>query len=269
MTRSELIKQIKKKKSYLCIGLDSDIQKIPAHLRKEKDPVFEFNKQIIDATHTYCIAYKPNIAFYESLGAKGWESLEKTLNYIPENIFTIADGKRCDIGNTATLYARGFFETLNFDAATVVPYMGEDSVMPFLDFPNKWTILVTVSSNSGSNDFQFISENGEMLYQKVVRKALKWGTADNLMFVAGATNPDKLADIRKLAPTHFILVPGYGAQGGDLKTVSTTGLTDDAMLIVSASRNIIFASANKDFAQKAGMKAMQIQQEMEDRKSVV
>ena len=216
MNREALFQQILSKQSFLCIGLDSDINRIPIHLLDFDDPVFEFNKRIIDATHDLCIAYKPNIAFYEALGAKGWESLQKTLDYIPENQFTIADAKRGDIGNTSRLYAKAFFETLNFDSVTVAPYMGIDSVSPFLEFKDKTVILLALTSNKGSKDFQFTHQNdtGEPLYEKVMRRAQEWGNTDNLMFVVGATHPEKFEEIRQIAPDHFLLVPGIGAQGG-------------------------------------------------------
>ena len=221
MNRAALFQQILSKQSFLCIGLDSDVNRIPKHLHDFDDPVFEFNKRIIDATQDLCIAYKPNIAFYEALGAKGWESLGKTLDYIPKDHFTIADAKRGDIGNTSRLYAKAFFETLNFDSVTVAPYMGIDSVSPFLEFENKTVILLALTSNKGSLDFQFAQQNdtGKPLYEKVMRTAKEWGNTDNLMFVVGATHPEKFNEIRQIAPEHFLLVPGIGAQGGDLESV--------------------------------------------------
>lgn len=263
MNKVRLFEQIKKKNSYLCVGLDTDISKIPAHLQNSADPVFEFNKQIIDATHGYCIAYKPNIAFYEARGAKGWESLAKTLEYIPNDCFTIADAKRGDIGNTSSLYAKAFFEQMNFDSITVAPYMGEDSVKPFLEFKDKWVILLAHTSNSGSSDFQLIeSKSGKKLYEEVILKSQQWGTPEQLMYVVGATRADKIADIRKLAPEHFFLVPGIGAQGGDLAATSKHGLNKECGLIVNSTRAIIYASADKDFATAAGNEAKKVREEM-------
>lgn len=263
MNKARLFEQIRKKNSYLCVGLDTDIAKIPAHLKKSPDPVFEFNKQIIDATQAYCIAYKPNIAFYEALGSKGWESLIKTLEYIPKDCFTIADAKRGDIGNTSSLYAKAFFEQMNFDSITVAPYMGEDSVKPFLEFKNKWVILLAHTSNSGSSDFQLIeSRSGRKLYEEVILKSQQWGTPEQLMYVVGATRADKIADIRKLAPEHFFLVPGIGAQGGDLAETSRHGLNRQGGLIVNSTRAIIYASADKDFAKAAGTEAKKVAEEM-------
>ena len=254
---------MKGKGSYLCIGLDTDIHRIPQHLLKYDDPVFEFNKQIIDATQDLCVAYKPNIAFYEARGAKGWQSLEKTLNYIPKSHFTIADAKRGDIGNTSSLYARAFFETLDFDAVTVAPYMGIDSVQPFLAFPGKWVILLALTSNKGSQDFQFTTqEEGQPLYEKVMRKAQTWGSPENLMFVVGATHPEKFKEIRQIAREHFLLVPGIGAQGGDLEGVSQNGLNDLGGLLVNSSRGIIYAGTGEDFAEKARQAAQKVQTKM-------
>ena len=263
MNRAQLFEQITKKNSYLCVGLDTDINKIPTHLKNTSDPVFEFNKQIIDATHEYCVAYKPNIAFYEALGAKGWESLAKTLEYIPKECFTIADAKRGDIGNTSSLYAKAFFEQMNFDSITVAPYMGEDSVKPFLAFKDKWVILLAHTSNSGSSDFQLIeSKAGKKLYEEVITKSQQWGTPEQLMYVVGATRADKIAEIRKLAPEHFFLVPGIGAQGGDLSETSKHGLTRQCGLLVNSTRAIIYASSDRDFAKKAGLEAKQVKDEM-------
>lgn len=263
MTKNELYRQIQQKKSFLCIGLDSDPAKIPAHLLKYDDPVFEFNRQIIEATIDLCVAYKPNLAFYEAQGSKGWKTLEKTMALIPSGIFTIADAKRGDIGNTSTQYARAFFETMNFDAVTVAPYMGEDSVRPFLEFENKWVILLALTSNRGSSDFQFSAqENGEPLFEKVMRKAQDWGAPGNLMFVTGATHPEKFQDIRRIAPEHFLLVPGIGAQGGELSEVCRFGLNDQVGLLVNSSRGIIFAGQGEDFAEKARDAALEIQQQM-------
>ncbi len=265
MTKSEIVKQIKAKKSFLCIGLDTDIQKIPSFLLKEKDPVFEFNKIIIDHTHEYCVAYKPNIAFYEALGANGWESLQKTLDYIPENIFTIADAKRGDIGNTSTLYARAFFENMDFDSVTVAPYMGEDSVSPFLKFKNKWVILLALTSNKGSEDFQYIQLqelDREKLYERVLTKSQQWGNDNNMMYVVGATQAAELANVRKLAPKHFLLVPGVGAQGGSLEEVSKYGMNSDCGLLVNSSRGIIYSSSEKDFGEAAARSAQELQESM-------
>ncbi len=263
MNKAQLFEQIKKKNSYLCVGLDTDISKIPSHLKNSSDPIFEFNRQIIDATHPYCIAYKPNIAFYEALGSKGWDSLAKTLEYIPKECFTIADAKRGDIGNTSSLYAKAFFEQMTFDSITVAPYMGEDSVKPFLEFKNKWVILLAHTSNSGSSDFQLIeSKSGKKLYEEVITKSQQWGTPEQLMYVVGATRADKIADIRKLAPEHFFLVPGIGAQGGDLAETSKHGLNKQCGLIVNSTRAIIYASADKDFASAAGSEARKVKEEM-------
>jgi orotidine-5'-phosphate decarboxylase len=263
MNRDRLFEQIKKKKSYLCIGLDTDPEKIPGHLLSHPDPVFEFNKQIIDATHEFCVAYKPNIAFYEALGPKGWESLQKTIDYIPKGIFTIADAKRGDIGNTSSLYAKAFFKQMNFDSITVAPYMGEDSVKPFLEFENKWVILLAHTSNPGSADFQLLeSKGGKKLYEEVILKSQEWATPDQLMYVVGATRADKIGEIRKLAPHHFFLVPGVGAQGGDLEAVSKYGMNKQCGLLVNSSRAIIYASSGEDFAKAAKMEAIKIKDEM-------
>ncbi len=265
MNKQELVSLIKQKKSYLCVGLDTDVKKIPTFLLKEKDPVFEFNKRIIDATHKYAVAYKPNIAFYEALGAKGWESLEKTLEYIPKDIFTIADAKRGDIGNTSGLYARAFFENMNFDSITVAPYMGEDSVTPFLEFKEKWAIILALTSNTGSKDFQTLTtgEDQEALYIKVLKAAAQWGNDGNIMFVVGATKAEMFSVIRKYVPNHFLLVPGVGAQGGDLGAVSKFGMNKDCGLLVNSSRGIIYASSGESFAQEAEKEAAKIQQEMQ------
>jgi orotidine-5'-phosphate decarboxylase len=265
MNRRQLFENIKKKKSYLCVGLDTDIEKIPKHLLETEDPVFEFNKQIIDATKEYCIAYKPNIAFYESLGAKGWESLQKTLAYIPKDCFTIADAKRGDIGNTSSLYARAFFKSMNFDAITVAPYMGEDSVKPFLEFEDKWVILLIHTSNKGSLDFQLLqTREGKFLYEEVMFASQLWATADRMMYVVGATHGEKIASIRLLAPDHFFLVPGVGAQGGDLQVLSKAGMNEQCGLIVNSSRAIIYASAKEDFAEAARREAKNTQVAMEN-----
>ena len=263
MTKRELLEQINQKRSYLCVGLDTDLEKIPKHLLKYDDPVFEFNKQIIDATKEYAVAYKPNIAFYEALGARGWQSLQKTVDYIPEECFTIADAKRGDIGNTSALYARAFFEQMNFDSVTVAPYMGEDSVKPFLAFANKWVILLAHTSNPGSADFQlFESHSGRKLYEEVMLRSQQWGTPDNLMYVVGATRADRIAAIRALVPHHFFLVPGVGAQGGDLQAVSERGLNLECGLLVNSARAIIYASADTDFAEAAAREARKVRDEM-------
>ena len=264
MTRTELFNQIKLKRSFLCIGLDTDIQKIPKHLLEAEDPVFEFNRQIIDATQQYCVAYKPNLAFYESLGASGWISLEKTLQYIPDNIFTIADAKRGDIGNTSALYAKAFFEQMNFDAVTVAPYMGADSVTPFLNFKNKWVILLALTSNEGATNFQMIqTAPNQFLYEQVIETSKQWGTPDNMMYVIGATRTQQLQAVRKLIPHHFLLVPGVGAQGGSLQQVAQHGINKECGLLVNSSRNIIYASTKIDFTNAAANAAKEIQQHME------
>lgn len=263
MTYHALYEQIIAKNSFLCIGLDSELSKLPKHLLDCDDPVFEFNRQIIAATHDLCVAYKPNLAFYESLGHKGWLSLEKTLEIIPKNCFTIADAKRGDIGNTSTQYAKAFFEGMNFDAVTVAPYMGSDSVKPFLAFENKWVVLLALTSNPGSSDFQLNEQpNGQPLYQQVMQTAQTWGSHENLMFVTGATHPEKFREIRQVAPHHFLLVPGIGAQGGELAAVCEHGLNDHVGLLVNSSRGILFAGQGEDFAEKARAAALEIQQEM-------
>lgn len=262
MNRQELIQQIQSKKSYLCVGLDSDITKIPQHLLQHEDPVFEFNKAIIDATHDLCVSYKINTAFYESNGLKGWQSMEKTLNYIPKDIFTIADAKRGDIGNTSTQYAKAFFNAMNFDSITVAPYMGKDSVKPFLDFENKWTIVLGLTSNEGAFDFQYLKNENQELFKTVIRKVASWGTDENLMFVIGATKTAQLKEVREIIPNHFLLVPGVGAQGGSLEEVSKIGMNADIGLLVNASRQIIFASNGEDFAVKAREEALKLQIEM-------
>lgn len=263
MTKKELVNQIRLKKSFLCVGLDVDMEKIPAHLRDLDDPIFEFNKAIIDATSEFCVAYKPNIAFYEAQGPKGWESLKKTLDYIPSSCLTIADAKRGDIGNTSHYYAKTFFDYLSCDAVTVAPYMGEDSVTPFLEYPNKWVVLLALTSNKGALDFQFSTDaKGEELYKKVLRKSAQWGTDENLMYVVGATRAEGIGEVRKIVPNHFFLVPGVGAQGGSLEDVVTYGWNDQCGLLVNASRSIIYASNGLDFAEKAGKEAYNLQQEM-------
>ena len=263
MNRKELIAQIKQKQSFLCVGLDTDIKKIPTHLLELEDPVFEFNKQIIDATKDLFVAYKPNIAFYESMGAKGWGSLQKTLEYIPKNIFTIADAKRGDIGNTSNMYARTFFENMNFDSVTVAPYMGEDSITPFLEFKDKWVVILALTSNKGGLDFQKIeSKDGKKLFQQVLETSKSWGTDENMMFVVGATRSEELSEIRAVVPSHFLLVPGVGAQGGNLKDVTKYGMNKDCGLLVNSSRGIIYAGSGTDFAEKAKVEAKKLQQEM-------
>ncbi len=263
MTRAELYQQIIEKQSFLCVGLDTDISRIPKIPYNSHDPIYEFNKLIIDATKDLCVAYKPNIAFYESMGAVGWLSLQKTLDYIPDTHLIIADAKRGDIGNTSRMYAKAFFDSMNADAVTVAPYMGIDSVKPFLEFENKWVILLALTSNKGSQDFQMDTVNGEMpLYEKVMRTAQTWGTPDNLMFVVGATHPERFADIRRIAPEHFLLVPGVGAQGGDLEALCKYGLNSECGLLVNSSRGIIYAGNGKDFAQKAREKAKDLQSKM-------
>ena len=260
-----LKQEIFSKKSFLCVGLDVDLNKIPPFLLKESDPIFAFNKAIIDATHPYTIAYKPNIAFYEAYGEKGWQSLRKTIDYLNEqhpHIFTIADAKRGDIGNTATMYAKAFFEDLQFDSVTVAPYMGQDSVEPFLAFEHKATILLALTSNKGAFDFQTLTTEGAPLYQQVLTRSQQWQNAHNLMYVVGATKAEYLADIRRIVPQSFLLVPGVGAQGGDLREVCKYGLNDSVGLIINASRAVIYASQGEDFAQKAGEAAHSLQKEM-------
>jgi len=262
MNRTQLIAEINKKKSFLCVGLDTDITKIPKHLLDTSDPVFEFNKAIIDATKDFCVAYKPNIAFYECMGAAGWESLRKTLEYIPKNIFTIADAKRGDIGNTSSMYAKTFFEKYNFNSVTVAPYMGEDSVTPFLSYPGKWAVILALTSNRGADDFQYHTEKGRRLFERVLAISQRWGTTDNIMYVVGATRAEMLADIRKIVPDHFLLVPGVGAQGGSLEEVVKYGMNDRCGLLVNSSRGIIYADTTERFAEVAGEKAREMQEEM-------
>lgn len=263
MNRAQLFEQIKKKKSYLCVGLDTDVERIPKHLLTSDDPVFEFNKQIIDATKEFCVAYKPNTAFYEALGAKGWESLKKTLEYIPNDCLAIADAKRGDIGNTSSLYARAFFKQMDFDAITVAPYMGEDSVKPFLEFEGKWVILLVHTSNKGAEDFQMLeTRDGKFLFEEVIYTSQLWASPDQMMYVVGATKADKMEEIRRLAPDHFFLVPGIGAQGGDLETVSKAGMNEQCGLLVNSSRAIIYASTKEDFAEAARLEARHVQREM-------
>jgi orotidine-5'-phosphate decarboxylase len=262
MNRRELVNQIRKKQSYLCVGLDTDLSKIPAHLRQEPDAVFAFNKAIIDATKDLCVAYKINTAFYEAMGLPGWQAMEKTVDYIPKDILTIADAKRGDIGNTSTQYAKAFFEAFRFDAITVAPYMGADSVKPFLAYKDKWTILLGLTSNEGSADFELQQMGGERLYEKVLRTASGWDTNDNLMFVIGATQASEFENIRKIVPDHFFLVPGVGAQGGSLKEISQKAMNKDVGLLVNASRAIIYASGKEDFAEAARKIAQEYQAEM-------
>jgi orotidine-5'-phosphate decarboxylase len=266
MNHTQLFENIVKKRSFLCVGLDSEIEKIPSFLLKEKDPVFEFNKRIIDATHKYTVAYKPNVAFYECYGSKGWLSLEATVNYIREqypDIFVIADAKRGDIGNTSKMYAKAFLENMPFDAITVAPYMGEDSVTPFLSYKNKWVVLLALTSNKGADDFQYHSDDGIKLFERVLSVSRKWGTTDNMMYVVGATRAEMLKDIRKLVPDHFLLVPGVGAQGGSLEEVAKYGMNSKCGLLVNSSRGIIFADSTEKFDKVAGEKAKEVQVEME------
>lgn len=268
MNRQELIDNIFKKKSFLCVGLDSDLKKIPQHLLTEEDPIFTFNKKIIDATAKYCVAYKPNLAFYESMGVKGITSFERTINYLKgvcPNHFIIADAKRGDIGNTSAMYARTFFEEYNIDSLTVAPYMGEDSVSPFLKYDGKWVILLALTSNKGSHDFQLTKDDGgERLFEKVLRISQNWGNEDNMMYVVGATQGKMFEDIRKIVPNHFLLVPGVGAQGGSLQEVCKYGITKDCGLLVNSSRGIIYASSGEDFAVVAAQKASELQKQMEE-----
>jgi orotidine-5'-phosphate decarboxylase len=262
MNREQLVNQIFTKQTYLCVGLDTDLTKIPKHLQQQPDPIFQFNKAIIDATKDYCVAYKINTAFYEAEGLKGWEAMEETANYIPSTHFKIADAKRGDIGNTSAQYAKAFFETLNFDAITVAPYMGADSIKPFLDYKDKWTILLGLTSNEGAKDFELQKLGDEYLYEHVIRKASEWGSTENLMFVVGATRADEFINLRKLSPGHFFLVPGVGAQGGSLKEISEKAMTKDCGLLVNASRAVIYASDGEDFAEKAGEVAKEYAEQM-------
>ena len=266
MTTKQLESQIKIKKSFLCIGLDVDLTKIPPHLLQFEDPIFEFNKAIIDATHDLCVSYKPNTAFYEAYGLKGWHSLQKTINYINENypeIFTIADAKRGDIGNTSTMYAKAFFEDLNFDSVTVAPYMGKDSVEPFLAFENKHAIMLALTSNEGAFDFQTKNVDGQELYKTVIETSKTWKNAENLMYVVGATKAEYFTEIRKIIPNSFLLVPGVGAQGGSLSEVCKYGMSENVGLLINSSRGIIYASNGTDFAEKARAEALNMQQEMQ------
>lgn len=266
MTRQELVKEIFEKKSFLCVGLDTDLKKVPQHLLKEEDPIFAFNKAIIDATAPYCVSYKPNLAFYEAFGVKGLMSFEKTIKYLKENYpkhFIIADAKRGDIGNTSAMYARTFFEEYDVDSLTVAPYMGEDSVSPFLGYEGKWVILLALTSNKGSHDFQLTEDKeGVRLFEKVLKTSQQWGNDENMMYVVGATQGKMFEDIRKVAPTHFLLVPGVGAQGGSLQEVCKYGITKDCGLLVNSSRGIIYASQGEDFAEVAAQKAKELQEGM-------
>jgi orotidine-5'-phosphate decarboxylase len=266
MDHKKLFENIVAKHSFLCVGLDSEIEKIPAFLLKESDPVFEFNKRIIDATHKYSVAYKPNVAFYECYGAKGWNTLEKTVEYIKNNhpdIFVIADAKRGDIGNTSKMYAKAFLANMPFDAITVAPYMGEDSVTPFLSVKDKWVVLLALTSNKGADDFQYHNEDGIKLFERVLSVSQKWGTVNNMMYVVGATRAEMLKDIRKIVPEHFLLVPGVGAQGGSLEEVARYGMNSNCGLLVNSSRGIIFADNSENFDKVAGEKAKEVQLEME------
>lgn len=266
MNRQQLIEQIKTKQSFLCVGLDTDLKKVPQHLLNEEDAIFSFNKAIIDATAPYCVAYKPNLAFYEAFGVKGLVSFERTVKYLKEhfpNHFIIADAKRGDIGNTSAMYARTFFEEYDVDSLTVAPYMGEDSVTPFLQYEGHWVILLALTSNKGSHDFQLTTDaDGERLFEKVLKQSQQWGTKDNMMYVVGATQGRMFEDIRKTAPDHFLLVPGVGAQGGSLEEVCRYGMNSDCSLLVNSSRGIIYASSGQDFAQVAGEKAKEMQEQM-------
>jgi orotidine-5'-phosphate decarboxylase len=267
MNRAELVQEIKKKRSFLCVGLDPDLSKLPKHLLNMEDPIFEFNKAIIDATHDYCVAYKPNMAFYEAHGLKGWQSLEKTIIYLRQHYpdhFTIADAKRGDIGNTSAMYAKAFLEGMQFDSITVAPYMGSDSVKPFLGIPGKWVILLALTSNEGAFDFQFLNSGEKHLFETVLETSKHWGSDETMMYVVGATKTESLTEIRKIIPSHFLLVPGVGAQGGSLKEVCKYGFNRDCGLLINASRSILYASGTIDFAEKAKEEAMKMQKEMEE-----
>ncbi len=267
MTTQQLVEQIKTKKSFLCIGLDVDLNKIPKHLLATEDPIFEFNKAIIDATHHLCVSYKPNTAFYEAYGLKGWKSLEKTIQYLNKNypeIYTIADAKRGDIGNTSTMYAKAFLEDLNFDSVTVAPYMGKDSVEPFLAFKDKHTIMLALTSNQGAFDFQTLDVNGIELYKKVLETSKTWDNSENLMYVVGATKAEYFKEIRKIVPNSFLLVPGVGAQGGNLQDVCKYGMSDNVGLLINSSRGIIYAGNDEDFAKSAALKASELQKQMKE-----
>lgn len=264
MTYQELTDQIRSKRSFLCVGLDTDLNRIPDHLKKEADPVYEFNRRIIDATIDNCIAYKPNLAFYESMGARGLESLQKTMEYLPSSVLSIADAKRGDIGNTSRLYARAFYDTFSFDAVTLNPYMGHDSITPWLEYEQKWAILLALTSNAGSMDFQLSGYPHDPLFMDVIRKSARWGSPEQLMYVVGATQAEYLKEIRAAIPDHFLLIPGVGAQGGDLKTVARFGMNKHVGLIVNASRSILYASSDKDFDVSAGKQARILREEMEE-----
>ena len=266
MNSSALFENIVKKRSFLCVGLDSEVEKIPSFLLREKDPLFEFNKRIVDATHEYAVAYKPNVAFYECYGSKGWSSLDATVRYIKDNypeVFVIADAKRGDIGNTSKMYAKAFLENMPFDAITVAPYMGEDSVSPFLSYDDKWVVILALTSNKGADDFQYHDEDGIRLFERVLTVSQKWGTQNNTMYVVGATRAEMLKDIRQIVPDHFLLVPGVGAQGGSLEDVARYGMNSKCGLLVNSSRGIIFADNTVDFDKVAGQKAKEMQLEME------
>ncbi len=268
MNRKDLFNTIQKKRSFLCVGLDTDIHKIPKHLLKTKDPIFEFNRQIVDATHDKVVAYKPNLAFYESMGDQGWISLEKTVAYIrniSKDIFIIADAKRGDIGNTSAMYARTFFDTYDFDGVTLAPYMGLDTVSPFLAYEDKWSIILVLTSNKSATDFQYVEdkESGDRLFETVLKKSSQWASTDQVMYVVGATKAEALTEIRQLVPNHFLLVPGVGAQGGSLEEVAKYGMNDHCGMLVNSSRGIIYASSDEDFAAKAGASAEEVRQEME------
>ncbi|MGB3467221.1 MAG: orotidine-5'-phosphate decarboxylase [Cyclobacteriaceae bacterium] len=265
MTREQLFENITAKQSFLCVGLDTDLAKVPKHLLDLDDPIFEFNKRIIDATKEYAVAYKPNLAFYEVHGARGWESLQKTVDYIPDNIFTIADAKRGDIGNTSTMYAKAFFETMGFDSLTVAPYMGEDSVTPYLAFDGKWAIVLGATSNKGSIDFQdlMLERSYQKLYERVIKKSAEWGSADNMMYVVGATRPEVLMKVRTILPKHFFLIPGVGAQGGNLEAVCKYGMNSECGILVNSSRGIIYADNGENFAEAARQKAEEMQSVMQ------
>jgi orotidine-5'-phosphate decarboxylase len=264
MNRAKLIEQIRLKKSFLCVGLDPDLSKIPKHLLASEDPIFEFNKGIIDATKDYAVAYKPNLAFYECLGVSGWNSFQRTIEYIPNECLIIADAKRGDIGNTSLYYAKTFFETYNCNALTIAPYMGSDSVKPFLTYPDRWAVVLAMTSNQGAKDFQFIQSENTPIFESVVRKCIEWGTPENLMFVVGATRSEDIAKIRKLAPEHFFLVPGVGAQGGSLEEVVKYGMNSECGLLVNSSRGIIYADTSEDFNLGAKKEASKIQSAMEE-----
>ena len=263
MNHQQLFNRIQQKRSFLCIGLDTDLSKIPPHLLSYQDPIFEFNKRIIDVTHDLCVAYKPNIAFYESRGFEGWLALEKTVQHIPDAILKLADAKRGDIGNTSRMYAMGFFNKMSFDAITLSPYMGSDSVLPYLQFENKWVVLLALTSNAGAADLQYLKTENGMLFESVLRTAKEWGTIDNTMFVVGATKAEMMKKVRTIVPDHFLLVPGVGAQGGSLAEVAKNGLNDKCGLLVNSSRGIIYASKGEDFAEAARAEALLIQQQME------